>query len=227
MCRRLPRPVSFKLLGGEPTMHPKFFEFITIGKSYGHSVFFATNGLRYTNPKFMKKLQALDVTFIAGLSMNGGTTNDDFYEVMNNRRILDKKMEGLTNLIEYGIKRVALSAIVVRGYNEQVIGELIELAEEYPNSVKYLHFRSAAMTGRWVNTEPYTAAELKQLMRPYFPKENNGTTSGLQSSGTTGRPTRVHFTKRAMGMFGLLLQRLLRFAERAGCMSGTGSTRGP
>jgi len=171
VCRRLPRPVGFKLLGGEPTMHSKFFEFIKIAKSYGHSVFFASNGLRYTIPKFMQKLQALDVAFIAGLSMDGGTTNDDFYEVMNNRRCLDKKMEGLTNLIEYGIKRVALSAIVVRGYNEQVIGELIELTEKYPNKVRYLHFRSAAMTGRWVNTEPYTAVELKQLMRPYFPKE--------------------------------------------------------
>lgn len=55
VCKRLPRPVDFKLLGGEPTMHPKFFQFITIAKSYGHSVFFASNGLRYNNPPFYGK----------------------------------------------------------------------------------------------------------------------------------------------------------------------------
>lgn len=171
VCKRLPNPVDFRLLGGEPTMHPQFFDFITIAKSYGHSVFFASNGLRYNNPKFMDKLKALDVPYIAGLSMDGGSTNDEFYNTMNNRYCLDKKLEAMHNLHIYGIKRVALSAIIIRGYNEQVIGELLALAEKYPNNVKYIHFRSAAKTGRWAETEPYTQAELRDLLEEYYPKE--------------------------------------------------------
>ena len=168
VCRRLPLPVDFKLLGGEPTMHPRFFDFIRIARQYDHSVFFASNGLRYTNPSFMRKLQAVDVNFVAGLSMDGGTTNDGFYEVMNNRRCLDKKMQAMHNLHEYAIKRVALSAIVVRDYNEQVIGELIGLADRYPDCVRYIHFRSAAKTGRWAETEPYSQHELREAMAPHI-----------------------------------------------------------
>ena len=169
VCRRLPNPVNFRLLGGEPTMHPRFFDFIVTAKSYGHSVFFASNGLRYNNPKFMEKLKALDVAYIAGLSMDGGTTNDEFYKVMNNRYCRDKKLEAMANLSKYKIKRVALSAIIVRNFNEQVVGELIELSNQYPDTIKYIHFRSAAMTGRWVKTTSYTQAELKRLMESYFP----------------------------------------------------------
>lgn len=119
----------------------------------------------------MEKLKNLDVTFVAGLSMDGGTTNDEFYNTMNNRYCLDKKLEAIANLNKYGIKRVALSAIIVRGFNEQVIGELIELGNKYPDNVKYIHFRSAAMTGRWANTEPYTQAELRELMKAYYPED--------------------------------------------------------
>jgi len=77
----------------------------------------------------------------------------------------------MANLDKYGIKRVAISAIIVRGYNEQVIGELIELGDKYPDTVKYIHFRSAVMTGRWANTEPYSQAELRELMKAHYPED--------------------------------------------------------
>ncbi len=171
VCKRLPVPVKMNFLGGEPAMHPRFFDFIRTARKYDHQVFFASNGYRYTNKKFMEKLQALDVTFSPGLSLDGGSSSEEFYEILNNKRCLSKKMKALDNLHKYGIGRVCLSAIITRGVNEVVIGELLELADRYSDVVRYIHFRSAAMVGRWANTQPYTAAELTELMRPYFTAE--------------------------------------------------------
>ena len=171
VCQRLPHPVDFKFLGGEPSMHPRFFEFIKIARKYDHRVFFASNGFNYTRDKFMRELSEVEDTFVAGLSMDGGTTQEEFYEIMNNRACMETKLKGLENLRAHGIKRVCLSAIITRGLNESVIGELLALADEYSDVVRYIHFRSAAMVGRWANTLPYTQAELIELMRPHFSKQ--------------------------------------------------------
>lgn len=168
VCKRLPHPVDIRFLGGEPSMHPQFFDFIKTARHYNHQVYFSSNGIRYTKPKFMEELAALDVTYVAGLSMDGGHSNDDLYKLLNNRHCLDQKLAALENLHKYGIKRVCLSAIIAKNENEQVIGELIELADRYSDVVRYIHLRSAAKVGRWINTEPYTQAELKELIRPFF-----------------------------------------------------------
>jgi MoaA/NifB/PqqE/SkfB family radical SAM enzyme len=171
VCKRLPGPVAYRFLGGEPALHPQFFDFIVTARHYGHHVYFSSNGIKYTDPTFMKSLEALEVSFSPGLSMDGGYSRQDFYELLNNRRCLEQKLRALDNLHKYGIGRVCLSAIVTRGANEAVIAELIELAERYSDVVRYIHFRSAAKVGRWINTEPYTLAELKELVRPFFSAE--------------------------------------------------------
>ncbi len=171
VCRRLPRPVKMNFLGGEPAMHPRFFDFLRIATRYGHKVFFASNGYRYTNENFMRELKALEVAFVPGLSLDGGYTSDGFYEILNNKRCLSIKMKALENLRKYGIGRVMVSAIVMRGVNESVIGELIDLADRYSDVIRYIHYRSAAKVGRWVDTQPYSTAELRELMRPHFTEE--------------------------------------------------------
>jgi uncharacterized radical SAM superfamily Fe-S cluster-containing enzyme len=168
VCMRLPHPVYFKFLGGEPTMHPHFFEFIKIAREHGHQVFFASNGFNYTRTKFMSQLVALDEHFVAGLSMDGGTTHETYYKTLNNRACLQTKLKALKSLRSGGVKRVCLSAIITRDLNETVIGELLELADEYSDIVRYIHFRSAAMVGRWATTQPYTQEELIELMHTHF-----------------------------------------------------------
>lgn len=168
VCKRLPGPVYFRFLGGEPTLHPRLFDFIVTAREHGHHVFFASNGLRYNEPKFMEGLKAVGGGFCPGLSIDGGTEREDFYELMNNQRCLRQKLAALENLHQYAIGRVTLSAIILRGVNECVVGELLELARRYSDVVRYIHLRSAGKIGRWIDTEPYSLAELKELCRPYF-----------------------------------------------------------
>lgn len=170
VCRRLPRPVLFRFLGGEPTLHPNFFDFLKIANKYRHTPSFVTNGTMLNNLSFVKDLAQLKFLFYVNMSMDGGRSNDDAYEYIVGRRCSQMKMTALKNLIDAKITRLGIGAIVVRGINEFVIPDLIGLSKEYSN-IRYIHFRTAGLVGRHQKTEPYKVADLKELISNYYSKE--------------------------------------------------------
>jgi molybdenum cofactor biosynthesis enzyme MoaA len=171
VCRRLPRPVQFKFLGGEPTLHPDFMEFIRAARRLKHEVTVLSNGRRYTDPDFVRAVADVDARFILGVSLDGGSSRNDVYQQINNEHCLNWKMKALETLDQNFPGRVEISAIIVRGLNENVVPELLELADRHPRTVRYIHFRTAAKAGRWGETAPYTLQELKEVVRPYFTQE--------------------------------------------------------
>lgn len=170
VCERLPRGVSFKLLGGEPTMHPKFFDFMRIANKHGHHSYFSSNGLRFLEDDFMEELASLPFSVSTGITIDGGLTNREAYEVIDGRDLLDTKLAALAQLERYNIKRVVLSAIIVRDLNEEVIGQLFDLSERNTN-IRYIMIRNVGKGGQWIDTVPYKTEELKQLCSNYFDQE--------------------------------------------------------
>lgn len=167
ICERAPHKVNIRLLGGEPTLHPNLLDFIEIARYNGHEVFFASNGMMYNDFEFMEKLSSMKERFNAGLSIDGGY-HHEYYKEINGIDCIHTKMASVTNLIVNGIKHVVLSAIIVRGLNEVVIQDLLDIAYTYPETFNFIHFRSATPIGKWVDTEPYAVEELKDLVKPYF-----------------------------------------------------------
>jgi len=64
-----------------------------------------------------------------------------------------------------------LTAIIVRGLNEDVVPQLVALALQNPKAVRYLHLRNAALVGRWRDTMPYSMKELKEIVGALFTRE--------------------------------------------------------
>lgn len=170
MCERLPNPVYMRFLGGEPALHPDFFSFIVTAKKAGHHVYFSSNGLIFNDKVFVEELADLQkqFPFAPGITLDGGLSGRSTYEQMNGGDYLGKKIDGLLNLVEAGVKRITLSAIITRDVNEFVIPELIGVAKDFEKNIRYIHYRTAAMVGRWADTESYTLPELKELVRPHF-----------------------------------------------------------
>jgi molybdenum cofactor biosynthesis enzyme MoaA len=174
LCANLPFPVALKLSGGEPTLHPHILDFIHVAYTYGHTVYIISNGTRYTDQNFMSSLKELKKTGIAfsmGLSMDGGYSNKHAYEVINGVDCLEQKLESLHSLVSYKLGRVCLTAIIVRGLNEDVIPQLIALADKYNTVVRYIHLRNAGKVGRWLDTASYSISEMKELLRKYFSED--------------------------------------------------------
>lgn len=174
LCSLLPFPVYMKLGGGEPTLHPHLIEFIRIALRYRHKVYVASNGLMYREPFFMDSLKGLKgegLGFCLGLSMDGGYSNKYAYKAINGGDYLLKKIEAFQSLVSYKLGRVSLSAMIVRGLNEDVIPHLINLAYKHSKVIRFIHFRNVARVGRWMNTKPYSIYELKELVSRYFSED--------------------------------------------------------
>ena len=168
ICNRLPQKVTFKFTGGEPALHPQFFDFLKIAVQYGHKNFVATNGLILNDRRFMDRLSCFSIPLSIGLSFDGGYSGNDIYKYITGIDCLDSKLKAFNNLKEYKTGRVSLSAIIIRGLNERVISELLELADKHKDFVRHIHFRGAGRLGRWQDTKTYNITELKQLVGQHF-----------------------------------------------------------
>ena len=174
VCKRLPNPVSWKIIGGEPTMHPDFFDFLRIAYKHGHHAYFSSNGYKFLDDDFMRELKDLPFAPTPGMTMDGGYSSeksDEVYTAINDRPLRDLKLEALESLHKYKIGRVALHAILVRDYNEYVVGDMLNLADKYSDMIRYVQFRTMAKIGNWVDTEPFVMTDLKRLMAEHFTEE--------------------------------------------------------
>jgi len=178
VCRRLPSKVCFRILGGEPTLHPQLTEFISIANKHRHVFTLGTNGKRLADRSFASDLlQWRDPNYDGKLGKNpfaifidisGGLSNDEVYEQIQGVRCAAMKSDALSKLFELGFERLAITAIIVRGLNEMVIPELLSLADRQP-SIRAVHFRNMARVGRWIDTEPYGREELTDVVEGYLP----------------------------------------------------------
>lgn len=169
-CARLPRTTLLRLLGGEPTLHPRFFDMLETAHRHGHVVSVVTNGLKFTDLTYAREVKALGIPLVIGMSMDGGRADNAVYREIVNADCAKAKMRALDNMAVAGFKRVAIGAIVVRNLNEAVMPDLISVARDYAETVRYVHFRTAGAVGRWneIYGRPYSAEDLKGLLRDHL-----------------------------------------------------------
>lgn len=187
VCAKLPRPVNFRLLGGEPTLYPQLGRALDAATKYGHQAAVVTNGLRLASKSYAIKLKEIldrNPTVNVSLSMNGGFYRDDWYEAIDGESRRDKKVKALENMMELGYRRVCINAIIVKGLNEGLIQEFYDKALEYPGQITNIRFRTAAKQGRW-NDEidafdeeehdqtSYTGLELDNYIKEIIPEARN------------------------------------------------------
>jgi len=171
VCKTLPNHVTFRFIGGEPTLHPRFFDIIAIAKKYRHLPTVASNGKKYLDKSFVKEMKK--VGGIYSTTLSGGTKNREAYKIIDNEDCLDWKVEAITNIAEIGVRHSVLSSIIMRGLNEDTIGDLREFAEKYPRIFRYLKVRSTLNVGRTAGPGPYTVDEFVSCIQPkYFKGEN-------------------------------------------------------
>jgi molybdenum cofactor biosynthesis enzyme MoaA len=174
LCSELPSQVLMKLSGGEPTLHPGLADFTRIAHDHGHLVYIISNGIRYTEPGFLDTLvksRESGSRFSIGMSMDGGYSNRRAYEIINGKDCMKQKLDSFRALVNSGLTRVCLTAVIVRGLNEDVIPQLVELAMNNSKAVRYLHIRNAGNVGRWDATDPYTLEDLVAMTRGLFTED--------------------------------------------------------
>ncbi len=136
-----------QLSGGEPTLRDDLDELIRYAREAGCSyVQLNTNGIRLARePDYAARLEeaGLDIVF---LQFDG--TRDEIYETLRGRPLLETKLEAIRVCSELRVG-VTLVPTVVKGVNDQNLGELIALAAALAPGVRGVHFQPVSYFGRY------------------------------------------------------------------------------
>lgn len=155
------RPL-IQLSGGEPTLRDDLPELVSYIKSRGGKyVQLNSNGLRLAEDEaYVRRLAEAGLSFVF-MQFDGVT--DDVYEVLRGRPLLETKLRAIESCGRHRIG-VTLVPTVVRGVNEQQIGDIIKLAVSLSPNVRGVHFQPVSYFGRYParpdDDERYTLDEL-------------------------------------------------------------------
>ena len=137
------RVVQFS--GGEPTIHPQFFEILSMAREMGFThIQAATNGIELANLEFAKKAKAAG---LATLYLQFDGVTEDIYRRVRGQSLLDIKMKVIENCRATGMKIVFVPTIV-KGLNDHQIGDIVRVAIENVDTVSGISFQPVAFTGR-------------------------------------------------------------------------------
>lgn len=160
--KRFPKRVEIRLLGGEPTLHPRLPEIIERIREIGHRPTMMTNGLKLADADFARSLYEAGLKSV-NISMNGAD-NDSLYQITDQMKCAEKKMQALRNC--HGLNMlINTNTIIMRGVNDRVPSRLLSIMRELScNAV--MRFRNVGQLGRHAlpHEKNYSFEELIELV---------------------------------------------------------------
>lgn len=141
-----PGKTLLQLSGGEPTVRDDLPEIVAYAKEAGCKyVQLNSNGLRLAEEEdFVKRLADAGLSFVF---MQFDGVDDDVYEKLRRRPMLEIKKKAIANCGKYGIG-VTLVPVIVPGVNDGQIGDIIRFAIQRSPYVRGVHFQPVSYFGR-------------------------------------------------------------------------------
>jgi uncharacterized radical SAM superfamily Fe-S cluster-containing enzyme len=161
------RQMSVQFSGGEPTMHPRFFDAIRHARKIGYnSVQAATNGIEFAKSKeYCKEAFEAGLRY-AYLQFDGIGNDANSHRQVGN--LFDVKLRAIENMHAAGIEIILVTTIVNNLNNDQV-GAIVKFAMDNPKKISFVAFQPVSFTGRDEEITPerrmkqrYTLSHLAQ-----------------------------------------------------------------
>ena len=139
-------PDVIQISGGEPTLHPDFFEIMDIAKSkpFKH-IMLNTNGIRIAKDKeFAEKLATYMPDFEIYLQFD--SFKPEALETLRGKDLTDIRIKALEHLNELNLS-TTLVVTLQKGLNDDEIGKIIEYALKQP-CIRGVTFQPIQVAGR-------------------------------------------------------------------------------
>lgn len=143
---------SVQLSGGEPTVRDDLPEIIKMGKAMGFKhIQVNTNGIRISEEyAYLEALKEAGADLIY-LQFDG--TREEIHRFTRGREMLSVKEAAIENCGKAGIG-VLLVPVIVRGLNDDNLGDILRFAKGRMPVVKGIHFQPASWFGRFPYEQP-------------------------------------------------------------------------
>ena len=142
------RPVPGRIVqfsGGEPTLHPQFFDVLRLAERMGFShIQAASNGIKFADPVFTDRAKEAGLHTVY-LQFDG--LDDEIYKITRGRPLLEVKTRAIENIRNAGMK-ICFVCTIIRGVNDHAVGDILKHAVENSNVVAGISFQPVCFTGR-------------------------------------------------------------------------------
>ncbi len=147
-------PDVVQISGGEPTVHPNFFEILDIAKRKPiKHIMVNTNGIRMAKDKaFVERLATYMPDFEIYLQFD--SFKPDVLQLLRGQDLTDVRKKALEHLNEYNLS-TTLVVTLQQGSNDDEIGKIIDFALQQP-CVRGVTFQPTQIAGRLSNFNPAT-----------------------------------------------------------------------
>nr|WP_294794308.1 radical SAM protein [uncultured Mucilaginibacter sp.] len=159
-------PDVVQISGGEPTVHPQFFEILDIAKTKPiRHLMLNTNGIRIAkDEEFVKRLATYTPDFEIYLQFD--SFKKEALEQLRGEDLREVRQKAIANLNKYNLS-TTLVVTLQKGLNTDEIGEIIEYALKQP-CVRGVTFQPTQQAGRLENfnadTDRYTLTEVRSAI---------------------------------------------------------------
>ncbi|MBN2099307.1 MAG: radical SAM protein [Dehalococcoidia bacterium] len=132
--------------GGEPTVREDLFDILKMEKELGIDyIVLATNGIRMAEDiEYFKKLRDLGVYMY--LQFDGVTPEP--YKTARGRDLWPVKQKIIENARKIGYDKIALVPTIVKGVNDDQVGDIVRYAAQNPDVIRHMVFQPVSFTGR-------------------------------------------------------------------------------
>lgn len=140
-----PKPPAVLFSGGEPLERGDMHEIIEAAHKLHFMTILATNGIKLAeSPEIAAKLkkQGLNIVYLQFDSFN-----DDLYQKIRGRRLLDVKMKAIETCRKHDMEIILVNTLM-RGINDAEVGDVVKFAGRNSDIVRGLIFQPVAFTGR-------------------------------------------------------------------------------
>jgi len=170
-------PDVVQISGGEPTVHPQFFEILDIAKSKPiKHLMLNTNGIRIAKSReFTERLATYQPDFEVYLQFD--SFKEDFLEELRGENLLATRMKAIEHLNEFNIS-TTLVVVLQKGKNDDEIGTIIDFALKQ-KCIRGVTFQPTQIAGRLdnfdVNEHRITLTEVRRKIleqSPIFKSED-------------------------------------------------------
>ncbi|NET33015.1 MAG: radical SAM protein [Cyanothece sp. SIO1E1] len=147
-------PDVVQISGGEPTVHPQFFEILDLAKARPiRHLMVNTNGIRIAKDiRFVERLANYMPDFEIYLQFD--SFKPEALESLRGENLLETRLKALEHLNKYNLS-TTLVVTLQKGLNDDEIGKIIDFALQQP-CVRGVTFQPTQIAGRVDNFDPRT-----------------------------------------------------------------------
>ncbi len=142
--------VAVQFAGGEPTVYPHFLEAVSLARDLGFAqIQVATNGIRLAHdPNFAQEMvnHGMHTVYL----QFDGFKEQTYITARNRPQFLKEKLLAIENCRNVRPKplSVVLVPVVVRGVNDDEIGNIVNFALENLDTIRSVNFQPVSFAGR-------------------------------------------------------------------------------